>query len=207
MAGIAGCANAGKTERGIRKTMSDSKTINENGKENPEQLRELIESLNNEITRLKSRNEELEAEKSKLEERVKFLERGISCVEYLWQEKINRLTSALARAHEALEQCHYEFWMEDGNKGYSPDLNPSERMRKISAVLSDPSGSLAFEKWKKMEVICKKSVGWWLGKRPTNYTKQMHLENPDINCPTKSEQKLAKAVAEFEALDAKGEME
>lgn len=41
------------------------------------------------------------------------------------------------------------------------------------------------------------AISWWESKRPIRYTEKEHLENYAINCVTKQEMYLAKAVAEL----------
>ena len=38
---------------------------------------------------------------------------------------------------------------------------------------------------------------WWGTKRPAGWKKAKHLENPDVNCTTGAEKRLARAVAEL----------
>lgn len=146
-------------------------------------IKELFKNQAEELTRLKSRNEELEAEKSKLEERVKFLERGLSGAEYLWQEKVDRLTASLAAAQESLRKI-YEMPFSSGC---------GDEQRIAQEALSDPSGSVAFEKWKKMGAVVEAARACY--------------EEDDFiteNSPGSFERdkKLGEAL---EALDAKGE--
>ena len=164
-------------------------------------IKELFKNQAEELTRLKSCNEELEkkleyfqsfanqnhtlAEKVTLEnerlkaenERLRDFSKSYDVTENsVYQEakkEISRLTSALARAHEALEQAS------EAMKYYS-----HSGVKAVSDALSDKDGTLALERWKRMEAVIK-SV-------------RRHLENGTVV----TEERMAGCLSELEALDA-----
>lgn len=191
-----------------------------------------------ELTRLKSRNEELEKlleinrdgwdkaceEGRRLEALNEELERRIVCGECGgtdlvcakgWQEERsrlkaenekmalglaqyvedkNRLTASLSAAHEVLKD--EEAYWQEASDDYAATIQEggkidselaseiSKRLSSIVLTLSDPSGKLALERWRRMDAVIK-SV-------------RRHLENGTVV----TEERMAGCLSELEALDA-----
>jgi len=45
--------------------------------------------------------------------------------------------------------------------------------------------------------VITQAVLWWEDHRPLNQNEKQHLENPEVNCITETEKRLAEAVAKL----------
>lgn len=123
-----------------------------------ERVTELTQSnfkLKGDIEDLYVGRREVREELARLKEEIKCWETDSGLTKALREnEEIARLTSALAAAQESLRKI-YEMPFSSGC---------GDEQRIAQEALSDPSGSLAFERWKKMEAVvevAKAVMSWW----------------------------------------------
>lgn len=173
-------------------------------------VRSLKKKLLEDLTRLKSRNEELEAENGRLQKSVQdWKETDKSTADY-FQRKVDRLSASLAAAQEVLNRCQkkMESVIQEHEAITSPawvENNCRETHKDLTEALSDPTGQLAFEKWKKMGAVVERAKLWWRLHRPIGWSVKKHHQTPKVNCGSDIEGNLALAVSNIEALDAKGD--
>lgn len=134
-----------------------------------------------EISRLKYQNEKL------LFENDQVVASKATVMEHyskLYDER-DRLTASLAIAHEKLRESSGLIKMLDRDRKYS---SLDEHLDKVKEILSEPSGSLALERWKKIQSLINAVLSWG---------------SSDYESRSKADLELSKAIVEFEATNEK----